>query len=106
MRENGRWEVYSDFMLVYDFYDQAKQCVDIETDYQQFYLKFVKQSHLIESEVPIDQLELEVRMVKHEWRNRIRYDTMRQKKNPATWDIIIHKRIANYFKIYSQILNY
>ena len=23
VRENGRWEVYSDFMLVYDYYDKT-----------------------------------------------------------------------------------
>lgn len=42
LRENGRFEVYSDFMLVYEFYDVKQQCVDIQTDFSKFYLKFVE----------------------------------------------------------------
>ena len=45
LRENGRYEVYSDFMLVYEKWDPIKQCVDIETDFDQFYFKFAKDSH-------------------------------------------------------------
>ena len=40
VRKNGRWEVYSDFMLVYDWYMPNSQCVDVETDFNLFYLKF------------------------------------------------------------------
>ena len=42
VRENGRFEVYSDFMLVNEYFDPKLQCVDVETDFNQFYLKFVK----------------------------------------------------------------
>ena len=41
LRENGRFEVYSDFMLVSEHYKPEFQCVDIETDFNQFFLKFV-----------------------------------------------------------------
>ena len=41
VRENGRLEVYSDFMLVSDYLTDERQCVDIETDFNQFFLKFV-----------------------------------------------------------------
>ena len=106
VRQNGRWEVYSDFMLVYDWYDIAMQCVDIETDFNQFYLKFVERSHLIQSKVPIESLKFNVRQVRHFWRNRICFDTTKHKKNPRVWNVILHKRIAYHFKIYSQILNF
>ena len=49
VRANGRWEVYSDFMLVYDWYDVAKQCIDVETDFNQFYIKFCLDSHTFTS---------------------------------------------------------
>ena len=42
LRENGRFEVYSDFILVNQYFNPSLQCVDIETDFDQFYLKFVE----------------------------------------------------------------
>ena len=51
LRENGRFEVYSDYMLVGEYYNPQLQCVDIATDFSQFYLKFVKNSHLPYSNV-------------------------------------------------------
>ena len=47
MRENGRFEVYSDFMLVNEYINPKLQCVDVETDFNQFVLKFVKNSHKV-----------------------------------------------------------
>ena len=44
LRENGKFEVYSDFMLVSERLAPCSQCVDIETDFNQFFLKFVKDS--------------------------------------------------------------
>ena len=40
LRDNGRFEVYSDFMLVNEYINPQLQCVDIETDFNDFYLKF------------------------------------------------------------------
>ena len=45
VREDGRFEVYSDFTLVYDSYREEEQCIDVDTDFQKFYLKFVKNSN-------------------------------------------------------------
>ena len=45
LRDNGRFEVYSDFMLVNEYVNPQMQCVDIETDFNQFYLKFAVNSH-------------------------------------------------------------
>ena len=106
VRKNGRWEVYSDFMLVYDWYDKAKQCVDVETDFRCFYLKFVNDSHLIHEKVPVESLKMEIRRTLHIWRNRISYDNTKYMKKPNVWGVILHNRVARYFKIYSQILNY
>ena len=106
LRQNGRWEVYSDFMLVYDWYDKTMQCVDIETDFNKFYFKFVLDSHKYTEKVDVEKLEYNVRQVRHTWRNRICYDTTKHKKDTNIWDIILHKRVANYFNIYSQILNF
>lgn len=33
LRMNGKFEVYSDFMLVSEYMDPDKQCVDIESDF-------------------------------------------------------------------------
>ena len=38
--------------------------------------------------------------------NRICYDVTKLPKNDNCWDTILHHRIADYFKIYTQILNY
>ena len=42
VRQNGRIEVYSDFMLVDEYYKPEHQCVDVETNFNQFFLKMVK----------------------------------------------------------------
>lgn len=44
LRENGRVEVYADFILVDHFYDPNQQCVDIEIGNNNIYLKIVKDS--------------------------------------------------------------
>ena len=41
LRQSGRFEVYSDFMLVNEYMNPKQQCIDIETDFNQFVLKFV-----------------------------------------------------------------
>ena len=43
LRANGRIEFYSDFMLVEEHFDQDRPCVDIETDAELFYYKFLEQ---------------------------------------------------------------
>ena len=41
IRENGRVEFFSDFVLVNEYTNPKLQCVDVLTDFRQFYLKFV-----------------------------------------------------------------
>ena len=52
VRENGRVEFYSDFILVNEYYNPKLQCVDIATDFNQFFLKFVKNAHEIDENEP------------------------------------------------------
>ena len=42
IRYNGKIEVYSDFVLVDEYFDPNHQCVDIDTSFDSFYLKMVK----------------------------------------------------------------
>lgn len=51
IRENGKIEVYSDFILVDEYYNPDHQCVDIETNFNSFYLKMVKNCSSVEQEV-------------------------------------------------------
>ena len=80
--------------------------MDIETDFNQFYLKFVKNSDTIVDSFAFKNLQFEMRSVRHFWRNRIDFNTSKIKKDISSWDHILHNRIANYFKMYTQILNY
>ena len=47
LRQNGRFEVYYDYILVNEYYNNQLQCVDVATDFNKFYFKFVKDSHLV-----------------------------------------------------------
>ena len=47
-----------------------------------------------------------MRTVYHFWRNRIELDVTKLQKDVVCWDTILHYRIADYFNIYTQILNY
>ena len=106
LRENGRFEVYSDFMLVNEYLNPMLQCVDIETDFDQFVFKFVKNSHKVTPQWKYKDLEFEIRNVRHFWRNRISFSTTTIKKHPEKWTWVTHKRIAKYFRLYTQILNF
>ena len=106
LRESGRFEVYSDFLLVNEYMSPSLDCIDIETDFNQFYLKFIKNSHEISPKTDFDDLEIEVRRFQHIWRNQISFSTSKIKKNPfKAWTNALDKRIAPYFKIYSDIVN-
>ena len=51
LRENGRVEIYADFVRVSIYDDHKLQCVDIEMGNNEFYLKVVKDSHKIDDKV-------------------------------------------------------
>lgn len=106
VRLNGCFEVYSNFMLVSNHYDKNYQCVDVMTDFNQFYLKFVKNSSEISQQSKLWELDFEIRQLQHFWRNRISFNTSVVKKDQTRWDCILHYRIAQYCKLYTQILNY
>ena len=89
VRENGRFEVYSDFMLVNEFTNPAYQCVDVETDFSQFMLRFVKNSHTVTQETPKEDLKFEIRRVRHFWRNRISYSTSKIVPDDRKWRSVV-----------------
>ena len=75
MRENGRFEVYSDFVLVNEYSNPKLQCVDVETDFEKFVLKFVQNADTVTIDTEYDDLVFQIRRVHHFWRNRIGFAT-------------------------------
>lgn len=57
VRQNGRFEVYYDFMLVSNFEDRNYQCVDVLTDFNQFFLKFATDVDKVSSKTRLDEIE-------------------------------------------------
>lgn len=52
---------------------------------------------------------VEILVMPHIWRNRISINTSMVKKSAKIeddWEVVLHKRIAGYFKLFSQLLNY
>ena len=52
---------------------------------------------------------VEIRCIPHHWRNMISINTSTVKRSANTsegWDRILHKRISNFFRLYTQVLNY
>ena len=58
---NGRFEVYSDFMLVNEYINPKLQCVDVETDFNQFVLKFVEKSNKVKEGDFKEELKYQIR---------------------------------------------
>lgn len=61
------------------------------------------------NELPGLNGKIEIRMVPHFWRNRISINTSTVKKGnslTAEWEVILHKRISGFFRLYTQVLNY
>ena len=84
-----------------EYYNHKFQCVDIATDFNQFYFKFVENSHKV-SDTDKRKLMYRVRSVPHFWRNRIGFNTSKE-IDAKIWDWTKHKRISAYFRLYSQI---
>ena len=98
LRASGRFEVYSDFVLVNEYYNNQLQCIDIETDFNSFYMKFVKRANEVQIGTDIKNLDTEVRQVRHFWRNRISmFTTKVLHKEEDALKYAIHKRIAGHF---------
>ena len=73
VRENGRLEVYSDYILVNEFMNPWLQCVDVESGVDKFYMKFVTKSDLVNRDTKFDKLDYQIREVQHRERNRISF---------------------------------
>ena len=104
LRENGRFEVYADFILVNEYINLSLQCVDIETDLNHFYFKFVKDAEKVSTDK--DDLEIQIRRVPHYWRNRISFMTSVEVGTLEKWNWVLHRRISKFFRLYTQINNF
>ena len=51
-------------------------------------------------------LDLEIRAVRHLWRNRISFSTTKALKMTKKWNWVTHKRVSRFFRLYTQILNF
>ena len=60
------------------------------------------------NELPGLKGKIEIRMLPHYWRNRISINTstLKRGKTSDEWEIILHKRVSNFFRLYTQVLNY
>ena len=122
VREDGRFEVYSNFTLVYEYYNEKEQCIDVDTDFNKFYLKFVENSDLItekskipskadtgfpeEDEEEAEPIKFILRKAAHEWRNRISMSTSKLAQSVNVWNHIIDKRVSSFYKPYQHFLNF
>jgi hypothetical protein len=59
LRENGRVETYSDFMLTDETTEEESQIIDIETDFEYFYIKSLKDAVLEEDDAAIVEKKAE-----------------------------------------------
>ena len=96
IRKTGQVEFYSDFMLVEEYWDPDMLCVDVRADFDLFYLKFLIVSDNLEKYYKIPQ----------EWRNRIGMNTSKLMKETRKFEICLHRRISNYFNLYSGLVNF
>ena len=93
-------EVYSDYMLVNEYYNPKFQCIDVRTDFNKFFLKFVRDADKVDRTMQASDLKIEIRYVPHFWRNRISFNTSKS-MSEEKWHWTLHKRIASYFKLYT-----
>ena len=106
LRENGRVEVYSDFILVNHIYDPTFQCVDIEIGNSYFFLKHAVDSHLVTEQDDFDKLEFKFRKVKMKLKNRIGPSTLNPENTLDFMEQVIHRRAAPFYRMYTQMINF
>ena len=97
LRADGGIEFYSDFMLVSEFYEPAKPCIDIDCDFNLFYFRFENKK----------TGAFETAKCPQEWRNRIGMKTSTKfVKKDYKFEKVLHRRIAVYFNLYSGIASF
>lgn len=104
LRENGRVEVYADFILVDEIVPERDNLtvVDLEAGDGAFFLKVLKPEQPVEvregmPEAEVSKLEFEYYRVKKTWRNRIGVGTLTRDKKLKRIDQVLHRRVASYF---------
>ena len=100
LRQNGRAEVYSDFVLtnLFDMSSQNLFCVDIDHDNDFFYLKYLNLAAARESnEVFV------IRKVSVKWLTKIKFNyTVEVKQTEWT---TVNSKFSNYFRLITKFLN-
>ena len=106
LRKNGAFEVFTDFNLASSYFEPSYQCIDIGTDYNQFYLRFIKVKRG-EREKTLAEYknDTEIRQVRHFWKNQISLNT--SKLVPENkWNKAIHKRTVGFMNLYTSVANF
>lgn len=107
LRKNGAIEIFSDFNLASKYFDPSYQCVDIGTDYNQFYMRFVKVNKGKELQKKFEDYkdDSEIRQVRHFWRNQISISTSKI-VSPQKWSLVLHKRVADFLNLFTSVVNF
>ena len=84
LRENGRVEIYSDFILVDTIEPDKLQVVDIEVGDNNFFLKCLKKTTVVNENMTAKELDdpdlYQFYRVKKKWRNRVGFGTLVEDK--------------------------
>ena len=97
IRENGRVDFYSNFMLVSDYFDENEPVVDVETGSNFFCIKMRKNNKDIDDEL--------YRCIKFKF-SRLGMRMGQTMTRVSDFDIALHDRIAPYFNLYKQFINF
>ena len=66
----------------------------------------VLNSHMVNDETRLEDLEFSYMRVRQNWKNRIGLSTVRPEKNIKDWSLVLHSNIADYVKLYQEMLNF
>ena len=76
LRENGRVEIYADFILVDTIEPEDMMTVDIGVGQTNFFLKVLSKGQVIDEDTDPSTLKFEYHRVKKHWKNRIGRGTL------------------------------
>ena len=98
--------MFSDFNLASSYFEPSYQCIDIGTDYNQFFLRFINVKKG-EREKTLSEYgdEIEIRQVRHFWKNQISLNTSKLVPE-VKWSRALHKRTAGFMNLYTTVTNF
>ena len=107
LRQDGRVEIYTDFIMVDEIYDHKRQCVDIESGNRCFYFKMVQDSHKVDEQAAqFSDLDFRYLSIFKHWKNRIGPSTISVDSTLDAWSEVLHERVAPFVKLYSSMTNF